>query len=625
MLKQFTNRLSSVSPRVAILAALILIVAVSGVALLLTRGSHDANADTSVQPYAARIDRVDGSVGIARAAYEDKELDWAEATLNTPVSVGDRIFARDGSRASIALTGRDYVQLNPSTSLDVLSLEEDRTQLALRSGSALFDVGPLEADDLYEVATPCGAVHFTEPGLYQVGMDGDNAIISVLSGLAQVVGQDGYISNGQMFTLVGAVATEALASRLAPNLAGNIVDDYYRDRYPSTYDGHYQNYDAYLEDPFYYDAYRTSVSSQYLSADIPGIYELDNYGDWVDVDNYGRCWAPRVSAGWAPFRSGRWDLDDLWGPSWVSSEQWGWAPYHYGRWASVNQRWFWVPGDLRTRREYSPAPVAFIPLAEEIAWVPLGPGEVYVPRYYDESFRPRYLASQEVINVVTVQRTFVNFNAPGAVTVVPVRSLNRVIGPGVFTTGDPRAFANSRQVLDPFAVKGIRELAIRRDDGRRRLRFARDEQEVFNRPVVASARPEAWRVRSDLAKALRAEVAPEKQRKNKLRINETGEFATSRRSDGLPQPVVRSQENDPRMAALAARAEQGDKSARREMRQLMRQEQAGPQQQAAQQQVQQEQSRQQMKQQRKAEQQQQAGPQQQAAQQQVQQEQSRQQ
>ncbi|HXI90712.1 MAG TPA: DUF6600 domain-containing protein, partial [Blastocatellia bacterium] len=415
MLKQFTQRLSSISRRTAIVTALIVVIAVSGIALLLTRGGSEAKADPAMQPHAARLDRVDGSVGIARAEDGDKQPDWAEASVNTPVTVGDRIYARDYAHASIALTGHNYVRLNPATSLDVLALEDHRTQLALRSGSALFDVGALAHEELYEVATPCGAIDLKEPGLYQIGLDGGNAIISVLNGLAQVVGQEGsgYISKGQVFTLEGATAAQALASTLAPGTAGDIVDDYYRYRYPKVYNGRYRNYDAYLSDPSYYDPYRTSVSYQYLPADIPGLYDLDSYGDWVDVNDYGHCWAPRVSAGWAPFRSGYWDLDDLWGPSWVSSEPWGWAPYHYGRWAFVNQRWFWVPIEVRTRPTYYPAPVAFFSLADQIAWVPLGPSEVYVPRYYD-NFQPRYLASAEIVRVVSVQNTFVNFNAPGA-------------------------------------------------------------------------------------------------------------------------------------------------------------------------------------------------------------------
>jgi Family of unknown function (DUF6600)/FecR protein len=589
MFKQTINRLSNVSPRVAIAGALIIVVIISGVALVLTRGGSEAKANPAMQPHAARLDRVEGSVGIARAEDNDKELDWAEASVNTPVTVGDRIYARDYANASIALTGHNYVRLNPATSLDVLALEDRLTQFALRSGSALFDVGALDSADLYEVATPCGAVDFKEPGLYQIGIDGENAIVSVLNGLAQIVGQEGsgYISKGQVFTLEGATS-QALASTLAQDTAGEIVDDYYRYRYPKVYDGRYRRYDAYLAEPSYYDPYRTSVSYQYLPVDIAGLYDLDDYGDWVDVNNYGHCWAPRVNAGWAPFRSGYWDLDNLWGPSWVSSEPWGWAPYHYGRWAFVNQRWFWVPVEVRTRATYCPAPVAFIPLADQIAWVPLGPGEAYVPRYYD-NYQPQYLASTEVVRVVQVRNAFVNFKAPGALTVVPVRSFTRAIDPREISPVDTVVVGRSRAVLDPFSVAGIRELAARHDDGRRRIKIDHREQQVLNRAVVASATPQELPARGNFAKRLRVEAAPVGRRERKLNIKETARVTSSRRPDGLPQPAAAQSQ---RMSELADRAEHGDKSARREMRQLMREEQKVAQ-------VDKEQSSQQMKQQMK--------------------------
>lgn len=612
MLDRFKGSLSKISPASIIVGAVFAVAVACGAVLLLSR--HSPKVDASVQPVAARFDQVAGSVAIARVKADDQQLDWSEASVNMPVTVGDRIYARDSAKASIALSGRNYLRLNPDTTVDVLTLADRRTQLALRSGSAIFDVGALSADDFYEVATPCGAVDFREPGLYQIGMDGDNAIISVLSGGAQVVGLDGsgYISKGQVYTLYPQGAAGASVATLAPSLAGDIVDGYYRERYPRIYDGRYRSYDAYLSDPYFYDPYRTSVSCQYVSADVPGLYDLDYYGDWVDLNDYGYCWAPRVSAGWAPFRSGYWDLDDLWGPSWVSSESWGWAPYHYGRWAFVSQRWYWVPTELRTRPVYYPAPVAFIPYQDEIAWVPLGPGEAYVPTYYDAELHPRFLASREVINAVSVQSTFVNFNAPGAVTVVPIRSFNRAIDPGIVATVDTRVIQQGRRTIDPFAVAGVRELALRGEDGGRRLNLSRADQAAFNRAVVASDTPGALKFRSDIARTVRVETVTDRQRNTKLKVEQTGEVSSVGRN-GLPQPSTAGSQ---RMTELATRAERGDRSARRELRQMMRDEQrtngqtssTGGQPATAGQQPQL--SRKELRQQRRAEQQQAAQPQQ---------------
>jgi hypothetical protein len=618
MLNKIKNRLPGLSTRGTIVVAFLAIVVASGVAYLLTRSGTDAQADTTVQPVAARIDQVDGSVAIARtnADAANEQPDWAEATVNTPVSIGDRIYAKNNSHASIALTGHHSVRLNPEASLDVLALADRRTQLALRSGSATFDVGQLASDELYEVATPCGSVDFAQPGLYQVGLNGDDAVISVLNGVARVVGGEGSgdISRGQVYTLACQASSEAVSSQIAPDLAGEIVDGYYRDRYARVYDGRYRNYDTYLADPNFYDPYRTSLSCQYVNEDIAGLSDLDYYGDWVSLNDYGYCWAPRVSSGWAPYHSGFWDLDDVWGPTWVASESWGWAPYHYGRWAFVSDRWFWVP-EVRTRPAYCPAPVAFFSVGEQIAWLPLGPREVYLPRYYDRNFQPRYLASADVINVVTRQRSFVNFNAPGAVTVVGVNALRGQIAPGRFTAGDASLVSRSRVLLDPLSVDGVRQVAVNREDAKRRIKLARAEQEVFNKSVVAGSRVASAPGRQDLAKALNVQAVPDQWKGNKLKITKGGEVTTARRADGLPQPALSSGQREQQMSALATRAQQGDKSARREMRQMMRDEQATAKQTAKQtaaqstvggQQTQTDQSRQQMKEQRRAERQQQA-------------------
>ncbi|HKG14602.1 MAG TPA: FecR domain-containing protein, partial [Pyrinomonadaceae bacterium] len=220
---------------------------------------HQRKDEAKALVSAARVERIDGEVGVGRsAAGEEDEGRWLEATQNMPVSVGDRIYARDNSSASVAFTGRNFARLDPDTSLDVMYLAPDRTQVALRDGSAIFDVGALEPGQLFEVATPFGAVDFDQPGLYQVGYNDDgNAYVSVLSGLARVVGLagSGQVGKGEMLTLLGQTAADLVLSRLDHGYAGGLVNDYYGYRYPNVYDGRYSNYDAYLNDPNYYDPY----------------------------------------------------------------------------------------------------------------------------------------------------------------------------------------------------------------------------------------------------------------------------------------------------------------------------------------------------------------------------------
>src|SRR6266513_5917706 len=415
--------------------------------------NHEQTASAESLPYAARIQRVDGDVAFSdNRAGADGSQDWTTATANQPFSEGDRIYTRDNARTSLAFNGRNFARLDPNTSLDCVSLGDRRTQLALRDGSAMFDVGYLQSNELFEVATPNGAINFDQPGLYNVAFDRNGGVlVSVLSGLASVIGPGGssQISKGEMLTLLCQAAAEVALSRLNRQDAGRQVDDYYRYQYPTSYDGRYSNYDAYLSDPYYYDPYQRSVSYKYVSSNIPGVYDLDYYGDWQNVQSYGYAWRPRVDAGWVPYQQGQWINLYPYGPTWVSSEPCGYAPYHYGRWVNVGNQWYWIPDGVNTTPTYAPALVAFVPLdnANQIGWVPLGPGDPYVARYYDENWQPHYLTRT---NVVPTQ--LVNFAIPGAVTVVPVDAWGRAIDPGSVRRIDQQRLVSVRSKLDPFTL-----------------------------------------------------------------------------------------------------------------------------------------------------------------------------
>jgi hypothetical protein len=167
-------------PHLVIIAIVCAVVAGVGVAWWMKR---EPTASANEVPNAARIQRVEGDVALSNAqdnAANAGSDQWVAATENQPFSVGDRIYTRDNSRASLAFTGRNFARLNPNTSLDVLTLSDQRTQLALRDGSAVFDVGYLDQGDLFEVATPYGAVDFQQPGLYNIGIDNGQVLVSVL-------------------------------------------------------------------------------------------------------------------------------------------------------------------------------------------------------------------------------------------------------------------------------------------------------------------------------------------------------------------------------------------------------------------------------------------------------------
>jgi hypothetical protein len=544
-------------PHLTIVAVVCAVLAGVGVGLWM---KHEQTGSAKALPNAARIQRVEGDVALDNSVAGNTDSDqWVAATNNQPFSVGDRIYTRDNSRASLAFTGRNFARLNPNTSLDVLSLDDRRTQLALRDGSAIFDVGYLNSNDLFEVATPYGAVDFQQPGLYNVGIDNGQVLVSVLSGLAQVVGLggSGQISKGELLTLIGSTAADVVLSRLNGSDAGYLVDDYYGYQYPQYYDGRYRDYNAYLSDPYYFDPYRRNVSYQYANSYIPGLYDLDYYGDWRNLDGYGYTWAPRVDSGWAPYQTGYWYNDYPYGPTWVSTEPWGYAPYHYGRWAFVGDRWYWVPDNVRTSPVYSPALVAFVPFGQnEIGWVPLAPGDVYVPRYYNESWQPQYLSRDNLYQRVA------NLNVPGAVTVVSVDDFTRGTDWRRARKADRNMLASVNPVLDPLLLTPLRNAVVNSAWGRGKKDIPPGiAKKLRETTVITSTTPAAPPFRRDVARSMRVETAPDRAKGQKLKVRD------EQRQVHRVEQEQRKQQRIERPVPAAAQSERAARPARQQQAQ----------------------------------------------------------
>jgi hypothetical protein len=97
------------------------------------------------------------------------------------------------------------------------------------------------------------------------------------------------------------------------------------------------------------------------SGAAPAAYNIDDlnaYGEWVPLDNYGRGWRPYAVADWMPFDNGHWAYaDGAW--TWISYEPFGWMVYHYGYWYNDPiYGWAWIPSD----ESWSPARVGWAPL-----------------------------------------------------------------------------------------------------------------------------------------------------------------------------------------------------------------------------------------------------------------------
>jgi hypothetical protein len=241
------------------------------------------------------------------------------------------------------------------------------------------------------------------------------------------------------------------------------------------------------------DREERSQSARYVSRDVIGYDDLDDYGEWRSVPDYGTVWFPtRVAVGWAPYRFGHWAWIAPWGWTWVEDEPWGFAPFHYGRWAEIGGGWCWVPGPVVVRPVYAPALVVFVGGPRfgtsvafggggGVAWFPLGPREVYVPPYRSsERYMQRVNVTNTTVNVVNVTNVYNNVHVNN-VTYMHQRNVAAV------TAVSHETFVNARSVGG--ATMRVDPQQMQRAEVQRTLEMRPDRRSVVGAGAVSTVRP----------------------------------------------------------------------------------------------------------------------------------------
>jgi hypothetical protein len=388
----------------------------------------------------ARMATVGGAVTFSPAGEDE----WVPATPNRPLITGDRVWADADARAELQI-GSLAVRLGSQTSVTILNLDDRVAQFQLEQGALNVRVRRIDPGQTIEIDTPLLAFSLSRPGVYRIDVDGASAAttIAVRSGEGDVYGE-------------GAAYT--ISDRQWYRFADTQLRDYQYDALPPA-----DAFDAWTRDR---DRREDSpVAARYVSPDVIGYSDLDEYGTWSTVEGYGNVWMPtRVASDWAPYQQGRWTWIEPWGWTWVDDAPWGFAPFHYGRWAYAGERWCWVPGPVQARAVYAPALVAFVggnnfhvsvgtagPV-QGIAWFPLAPGEVYRPSY---QVSRSYFTNVNISNTLVTNVTITNvYNRPDAPNTVYRNRGQR----GGVTAMPAVAFAQSRPVAQS-AVPVSRQLA----------------------------------------------------------------------------------------------------------------------------------------------------------------------
>ncbi len=444
----------------------------------------------------ARIQYISGEVSMQPGGVND----WVTAGLNRPLTTSDRVWTDKDSRAELNV-GTAFIRMNSESSVTLTNVSDNTVQIQLDQGTLELTVRHLEPGEIFEIDTPNLAFTVMKSGVYRIDVPpNDNQTwVTVRKGNGQATGQGPAVkvSSGEQIRFTGQ---------------GSLQHDAFAAPTPDGFEDWAQVRDKRLEG---------SESAQYVAPGVIGREDLDYYGTWRVVPNYGAIWVPtNVAAGWAPYRYGHWAWINPWGWTWVDDAPWGFAPFHYGRWVSYGGYWGWAPGPVAIgwRPYYAPALVGWVGGAGwgfgisvgfgggGCGWFALGFGEPYYPWYH--GYRGGYVSNTYIRNV-NVTNTHINnitnvTNNYYSNRVQNTNYVNRAV-PGAVTAAPASALANGQNIARVGKVVPTSEAArtpvVRSANatpntqamlgGRAPLTSGIPPKSATNRPVVTNNAPPA--------------------------------------------------------------------------------------------------------------------------------------
>jgi len=334
-------------------------------------GGPSGEGPAKIDQGVGRISMIHGDVSTQRGDSGN----WSAAILNQPLVNGDKVSTGASGRAEVQLDYANILRLSSNAQANIANFTQKYIQIQVGQGLANYSVfGESEAEP--EIDTPNVALHPAhKDGIFRIEVrpDGDSIVI-VRRGEAEISTPQGIatLKQGDMATVRGAGADARYKISPAPDR-----DDW--DQWNIERD----------------HMIHSAKGWQHTNKYYVGAEDLDAYGRWENVPDYGQVWVPNESDDWAPYRDGNWTYEPYYGWTWVGFEPWGWAPYHYGRWMWYGGSWAWWPGPVWGagfyRPFWSPAYVSFFGWGGGwgfgfgwggwggFGWLPLGPCDRFFP------------------------------------------------------------------------------------------------------------------------------------------------------------------------------------------------------------------------------------------------------
>src|SRR5436190_14513654 len=223
----------------------------------------------------SRVGRVAEVNGQLFLAPEDRATEWAPIELNYPVGSGDNLWLSGDGHAEVDF-GIGQLRIAGNTNVHVSRLDEHALSVFVAQGRAIVALRVLEQGDTARVDTPNTQIELSRPGLYRIDVSDDRqeTTLVVREGEANVAVAGGFqqVLPGQTAHLAGTTDVQ-VDVRNGSGIDGFDTWSANRDRY-----------------------YARGRSITYVSNQMVGYADLDQYGTWQSYPEYGAVWFPSAVA-----------------------------------------------------------------------------------------------------------------------------------------------------------------------------------------------------------------------------------------------------------------------------------------------------------------------------------------
>lgn len=291
------------------------------------------------------------------------------ASVNVPLSPGDRLLTSEGRRCEIEFDTGTVVQLDGASGVRLetvlassLSSERRLTNLVLEAGRVRIRYLDYGRSEVFQVLTANAAIKLDRSAVVEVTAteEGETRLV---------------VESGRAAVLFGPSERKVHRQSLKAGKSLSVRQDRAFAGVPPPVS------DAFAHWTLTRDRERTlpPASGRPLSATIRGLSPVvvdfadrlsRTHGEWVWTSLKEHAWRPHLNkdAGWRPYTRGRWTAVKG-QPFWVAEEPWGWVPYHLGYWYEDDAAgWVWLPGST-----FAPAWVTWTGCGDALAWWPFGP------------------------------------------------------------------------------------------------------------------------------------------------------------------------------------------------------------------------------------------------------------